>query len=142
MNYQDIQSALAALYHTTNNFNEMMEETGGEYTPEAEELEGVKNALEDLLSTEGVDSLGRWLKAKEDEKATYKAEKAACDRRIKSVDKTIDFIKQEIGRVLRAASSGPPARKRSRASSTPSSRRPARRPASTLRPSTRSTSTW
>lgn len=102
MNYQDIQSALAALYHTTNNFNEMMEETGGEYTPEAEELEGVKNALEDLLSTEGVDSLGRWLKAKEDEKATYKAEKAACDRRIKSVDKTIDFIKTEIGRVLRA----------------------------------------
>lgn len=102
MNYQDIQSALAALYHTTNNFNEMMEETGGEYTPEAEELDSMKQALEDLLSTEGVDSLGRWLKAKEDEKATYKAEKAAADRRIKTVDKTIDFIKHEIGRILRA----------------------------------------
>ena len=101
MNYQDIQSALAALYHTTNNFNEMMEETGGEYTPEAEELDSMKQALEDLLSTEGVDSLGRWLKAKEDEKATYKAEKAAADRRIKTVDKTIDFIKHEIGRILR-----------------------------------------
>lgn len=102
MNYQDIQSALAALYHTTNDFNEKMEELGGEYTPETEELERVKQALEDLLSTDGVDYLGRWLKSKQDEKETYKAEKAACDRRIKSVDKTIDFIKTEIGRVLRA----------------------------------------
>ena len=102
MNYQDIQSALAALYHASENFDDMMEETGGEFTPEAEELESVKAALSDLLSGEGIDSLGRWLKAKEDEKATYKAEKAAADRRIKSIDKTIDFIKKEIGRVLRA----------------------------------------
>ena len=102
MNYQDIQSALAALYHATNNFNDMMEETGGEYTPEAEELDAVKASLSDLLAGEGIDSLGRWLKAKEDEKATFKAEKAAADRRIKAVDKTIDFIKHEIGRVLRA----------------------------------------
>lgn len=102
MTYQDIQSALAALYHTTNNFNDMMEETGGEYTPEAEELDTLRNSIKDLLSGEGIDSLGRWLKAKEDEKATFKAEKAAADRRIKAADKTIDFIKHEIGRVLRA----------------------------------------
>jgi hypothetical protein len=102
MNYQDIQSAMAALYHANENFDAIMEENGGELTPEAEDLENVKNALQDLLSGEGIDSLGRWLKAKEDEKATYKAEKAAADRRIKSVDKTIDFINHEIGRVLRA----------------------------------------
>ena len=101
MHYNDIQSAMAALYHANENFNNMMEETGGEFTPEAEELEDVKNALADLLSGEGIDSLGRWLKSKEDEKAMYKAEKAAADRRIKAVDKTIDFIKTEIGRVLR-----------------------------------------
>lgn len=102
MNYQDIQSAMAALYHANENFDALMEENGGELTPEAEDLENVKNALQDLLSGEGIDSLGRWLKAKEDEKATFKAEKAAADRRIKAVDKTIDFIKHEIGRVLRA----------------------------------------
>ena len=102
MNYQDIQSAMAALYHANENFDAIMEENGGELTPEAEDLENVKNALQDLLTGEGIDSLGRWLKAKEDEKATYKAEKAAADRRIKAVDKTIDFIKHEIGRVLRA----------------------------------------
>lgn len=102
MNYQDIQSAMAALYHANENFDAIMEENGGELTPEAEDLENVKNALQDLLSGEGIDSLGRWLKAKEDEKATFKAEKAAADRRIKAVDKTIDFIKHEIGRVLRA----------------------------------------
>ena len=102
MNYQDIQSAMAALYHANENFDALMEENGGELTPEAEDLENVKNALQDLLSGEGIDSLGRWLKAKEDEKATFKAAKAAADRRIKAVDKTIDFIKHEIGRVLRA----------------------------------------
>ena len=102
MNYQDIQSAMAALYHANENFDAIMEENGGELTPEAEDLENIKNALQDLLSGEGIDSLGRWLKAKEDEKATFKAEKAAADRRIKAVDKTIDFIKHEIGRVLRA----------------------------------------
>ena len=102
MNYQDIQSAMAALYHANENFDALLEENGGELTPEAEDLENVKNALQDLLSGEGIDSLGRWLKAKEDEKATFKAEKAAADRRIKAVDKTIDFIKHEIGRVLRA----------------------------------------
>ena len=102
MNYQDIQSAMAALYHANENFDAIMEENGGELTPEAEDLENVKNALQDLLTGEGIDSLGRWLKAKEDEKATFKAEKAAADRRIKAVDKTIDFIKHEIGRVLRA----------------------------------------
>ena len=101
MHYNDIQSAMAALYHANENFNAIMEENGGELTPEAEDLESVKNALADLLTGEGIDSLGRWLKSKEDEKAMYKAEKAAADRRIKSVDKTIDFIKQEIGRVLR-----------------------------------------
>ena len=101
MHYNDIQSAMAALYHANENFNALMEENGGELTPEAEDLESVKNALADLLTGEGIDSLGRWLKSKEDEKAMYKAEKAAADRRIKSVDKTIDFIKTEIGRVLR-----------------------------------------
>ncbi len=101
MHYNDIQSAMAALYQANENFNALMEENGGELTPEAEDLESVKNALADLLTGEGIDSLGRWLKSKEDEKAMYKAEKAAADRRIKSVDKTIDFIKTEIGRVLR-----------------------------------------
>lgn len=100
MHYNDIQSAMAALYHANENFNAIMEENGGELTPEAEDLESVKNALADLLTGEGIDSLGRWLKSKEDEKAMYKAEKAAADRRIKSVDKTIDFIKHEISRIL------------------------------------------
>ena len=73
MHYNDIQSAMAALYQANENFNALMEENGGELTPEAEDLESVKNALSDLLTGEGIDSLGRWLKSKEDEKAMYKA---------------------------------------------------------------------
>ena len=100
MNYKDIQSALEALARSTYEFENLMEENGGEFTPEAEQLEAQKQALKDLLSGDGIDSLGRWLKSKEDEKATYKAEKAAAEARIKSVDKTIDFIKHEISRIL------------------------------------------
>lgn len=100
MNYKDIQSALEALERSTYEFENLMEENGGEFTPEAEQLEAQRQALTDLLSGDGIDTLGRWLKSKEDEKATYKAEKAAADARIKSVDKTIDFIKHEISRIL------------------------------------------
>ena len=100
MNYKDIQSALEALARSTYEFENLMEENGGEFTPEAEQLEAQRQALTDLLSGDGIDTLGRWLKSKEDEKATYKAEKAAADARIKSVDKTIDFIKHEISRIL------------------------------------------
>ena len=100
MHYNDIQSAMAALYHANENFNALMEENGGELTPEAEDLESVKNALADLLTGEGIDSLGRWLKSKEDEKAMYKAEKAAADRRISGKFKAgvrFTYIKLALG---------------------------------------------
>lgn len=101
MNNQEITKALADMARTSMYLEEVYENNGGEITEETAALEDQVEALRTLLTTEGVDSLGRWLKAKEDEKATYKAEKAAADRRIKAVDKTIDYIKQEIGRVLR-----------------------------------------
>ena len=39
MNYKDIQSALEALARSTYEFENLMEENGGEFTPEAEQLE-------------------------------------------------------------------------------------------------------
>lgn len=102
MKYNDIKSALEALAVNTINLENIYAENGGEVTDETEALEAQRDAVAALLEGEGIDSLGRWLKAKEDEKAMYKAEKAMADRKMKAADKTIDFIKQTVGDVLRA----------------------------------------
>lgn len=102
MQYKDIQEALRALAETSAQLEEQYIENGGEITEETEGLEAAKDALAKMLKEDGIDTLGRWLKAKEDEKATYKAEKAAADARIKSVDNTIEFVKEKVGEILRA----------------------------------------
>ena len=102
MNYTQISDALAALSKTTRTLEDAYCDNGGEVTEETEALEATKEALRELLTTEGVDSLGRWLKAKQDEIETAKAEKAAADRRLKSLKASEDFIKHEIRFVLNA----------------------------------------
>ena len=100
MNYKDVQDALAALARATYDLEEMYIENDGEVTVATEELEAQKSALAELLNGEGVDCLGRWLKGKEDELKTFKAEKDAAARRIKSVENTIDFIKTKIHEIM------------------------------------------
>ena len=102
MNYTQISDALAALSKTTRTLEDAYCDNGGEVTEETEALEATKEALRELLTTEGVDSLGRWLKAKQDEIETAKAEKAAADRRLKSLKASEDFIKHEIRFILNA----------------------------------------
>ena len=100
MKYQDIQDALCTLARLSEQLENEYIENEGEVTPEAEALEAQKDAVADLLTGEDIDTLGRWLKSKEDELATYKAEKAAADRRIKSVKNTIDFVKAKISDIM------------------------------------------
>ena len=100
MKYQDIQDALCNLARLSEELENQYIESEGEVTPEAEALEAQKDAVADLLTGEGIDTLGRWLKSKEDELAMYKAEKAAADRRIKSVRNTIDFVKAKISDIM------------------------------------------
>lgn len=102
MNYHDIQAALAALSANSAQLEDIYIENGGEITDETEAIEARSKALSDLLTTDGIDTLGRWLKAKEDELAAFKAEKALAERRIKSVQNTIDFIKGKSAEILRA----------------------------------------
>jgi len=102
MNYQEIQEALASLARTTYTLEEMYQDNGGEITDATEELEAQKAAIAELLNGEGIDVLGRWLKSKEDELKTYKAEKDAAARRCKSVENTIDFVKSKIREIMDA----------------------------------------
>ena len=102
MNYQEIQEALGTLARLSEELENQYIENEGEVTPEAEALEEQKAAVAGLLEGDGIDSLGRWLKAKEDEMKTWKAEKDAAARKVKSVQNTIDFIKAIISEVMKA----------------------------------------
>lgn len=102
MKYQDIQDALATLARLSYELEDKYIENEGEITEETERLEAQKAAISDLLTGEGVDMLGRWLKSKEDELKTWKDEKAVADRRIKSVKNTIDFVKAKITEIMEA----------------------------------------
>lgn len=102
MNYNEIQDKLFELARVTRDLEELYIENDGEITEATEALEAQKAAVAELLNGEGIDDLGRWLKSKEDEIKTYKAEKDAVSRKIKSVENTIDFIKETIHRVMDA----------------------------------------
>lgn len=100
MNNNDIKTALAALSETMFLLEEEYMENGGEITEHTAEMEGNIERLKILLTTEGVDSLGRWLKSKEDAIKSLKAEKDSIMRQIKSCENTIEYIKTMVNMVL------------------------------------------
>lgn len=77
-------------------------DNGGEATEETEALEEEKAALAALLTDEGIDALGRWLRSVEDAGAALKAEKEAIARQIDANKRTQERIKVLVGDVLRA----------------------------------------
>lgn len=102
MTNKDITDALAKLQGCTVALEEAYEENGGEITEETLHMEQEREALTELLTTEGVDTLGRWLKGKEDEAKTLKAEADYITRERRAVESGIDYIKDRIAEVLLA----------------------------------------
>ena len=100
MTYKDIQDALATLNQLSVELEDQYIENDGEVTEATEEMEARKAAVQDLLQNDGIDALGRWLKVKEDEVKMWKAEKAAADRKVKSAQNTVDFVKAKIAEVM------------------------------------------
>lgn len=100
MDYQNYRTAIEQMSRISWELDAMYEESGGECTEQTELLEQMKGELRTLLTNEGADFLGRWLLQKEEAKKMYKAEKDACDARMKSNDKSIEFIKGEVARLL------------------------------------------
>lgn len=92
MKTKEIYEALARLTATTQQMQEALIESEGEVTPEVEDLEAQQADIRQLL-TEGIDSLGDWLAAKEGERDRRKAELAHCRRKIAACERTIDYIK-------------------------------------------------
>ena len=101
MNAKEIKDLMAMLSDATERQEALYIENEGEITAETEEMDAEIDAIKELLTTEGIDSLGAWLRAKEDEKKRYKAENDYVTRKINATDKSIDYIKSLINQVMR-----------------------------------------
>ena len=101
MNAREIKDLMAMLSEATERQEALYIENEGEITAETEEMDAEIGAIKELLTTEGIDSLGAWLRSKEDEKKRYKAEKDYVTRKINATDKSIDYIKSLINQVMR-----------------------------------------
>ena len=102
MDYKELNQALATLDQATIALEETYMENEGEITEETEQMEQEISGLQELLTTEGIDLLGGWLKAKEDKKKSLKAEKDYITRQMNAIDETIDFIKDKVTEVMKA----------------------------------------
>ena len=100
MNNTDIKSAIAELSTIMFLLEEEYMENGGEVTEYTTTMEANIERLKVLLTTEGVDSLGRWMKSKEDQMKSLKAERDSITRQIKSCENTIEYIKTLVNHVL------------------------------------------
>ena len=100
MDYKELQQALSQLEEVMNNLEELYILNEGECTEESERMEVEVDTLKGLLSGDGIDMLGRWLKSKEDRKKALKAEKDYITRQMASIDKGIEYIKSMINKVM------------------------------------------
>ena len=100
MDYKELQQALSQLEEVMNNLEELYILNEGECTEESERMEVEVDTLKALLSGDGIDMLGRWLKSKEDRKKALKAEKDYITRQMASIDKGIEYIKSMINKVM------------------------------------------
>ena len=100
MDYKEMNQVLADLDQAMFTLEEIYIENEGEVTEQTEEMEQKISGLKELLTGEGIDLLGAWLKAKEDKKKSLKAEKDYITRQMSAIDETIDFIKTKVNQVL------------------------------------------
>lgn len=100
MDYKEMNQVLADLDQAMVTLEETYIENEGEVTEETEQMEVQISGLKELLTGEGIDLLGGWLKAKEDKKKSLKAEKDYITRQMAAIDETIEFIKTKVNQIL------------------------------------------
>ena len=100
MNYKELDQVLANLAQAISTLEDLYIEGEGEVTEETEQMEDLISGLQELLTKDGIDLLGGWLKAKEDKKKSLKAERDYITRQMAAIDETIDFIKTKVNQIL------------------------------------------
>ena len=103
MNNKEVNSLMESVNASMCAFENYMVENDGVCDEASDQMEERIGILKELLTTEGIDSLGRWLKAKEDEIKSLKAEKDYITRKINAATGTIDYIKTQMNKILTAA---------------------------------------
>ena len=103
MNNKEVNLLIESLNVSMWAFENYMVENEGVCDEASDQMEEQIGILKELLTTEGIDSLGRWLKAKEDEIKSLKAEKDYITRKINAATGTIDYIKTQMNKILTAA---------------------------------------
>ena len=103
MNNKEINSLIESLNASMLAFENYMVENEGVCDEASDQMEEQIGILKELLTTEGIDSLGRWLKSKEDEIKSLKAEKDYITRKINAATGTIDYIKSQMNKLLKAS---------------------------------------
>ena len=101
MDYKELNQVLADLDQAMVTLEDLYVEGEGEVTEETEQMEAQISGLKELLTHDGIDLLGGWLKAKEDKKKSLKAEKDYITRQMAAIDETIEFIKDKITEVMK-----------------------------------------
>ena len=100
MDYKELNQVLVNLDQAINTLEDLYIEGEGEVTEETEQMEDHISGLKELLTRDGIDLLGGWLKAKEDKKKALKAEKDYITRQMAAIDESIEFIKGKVNEVL------------------------------------------
>ena len=100
MDYKEMNQVLADLDQAVHTLEDLYIEGEGEVTEETEQMEAQVSGLKELLTGEGIDLLGGWLKAKEDKKKSLKAEKDYITRQMAAIDESIEFIKGKVNEIL------------------------------------------
>ena len=100
MDYKELNQVLVNLDQAINTLEDLYIKGEGEVTEEMEQMEEHTSGLKELLTRDGIDLLGGWLKAKEDRKKTLKAEKDYITRQMDAIDESIEFIKCKVNEVL------------------------------------------
>ena len=100
MDYKELNQVLANLDQAMVTLEDLYIENEGEVTEQTEQMEQEISGLQELLTKDGIDLLGAWLKAKEDKKKSLKAEKDYITRQMAAIDETIDFIKFKVNQVM------------------------------------------
>lgn len=95
-----MNQVLGDLSQAMDTLEDLYIEGEGEVTEETERMEKQISGLKELLTGEGIDLLGGWLKAKEDRKKSLKAEKDYITRQMAAIDETIEFIKTKVNQIL------------------------------------------
>lgn len=102
MKNKDIAAILADLSRRKWELENALEENGGDLTPELLQECADIDELKDLLEGEGIDSLGRQLKAVQDEREALKAEADTAARKVKNAKAYEDYLKWLIGKAMDA----------------------------------------